>query len=234
MRHLGLKKLDVSRCNLDRPGLHGFPSLTHARLSRNTIRLLPDRIFAKNRELGFLYLNANGIESLNASTFEGLVNLQVLDLSANSLEAVHPLTFHENVELKFLNLSYNALREFPNLASAVTSLDLSSNLISKLSRNSLSSMPKIRSIILSDNRLQTTPSGLKSTTLKNLDLRRNRLVQLSNDTLLQLPQLIRIDLSGVTSTFLRIDYVWTRCKILLLPKLHEVPQLEQDPPTHLL
>ncbi|XP_076686385.1 uncharacterized protein LOC143378488 isoform X1 [Andrena cerasifolii] len=196
LRHLGLKKLDVSRCNLDRPGLHGFPSLTRARLSRNTIRLLPDRIFAKNRELGFLYLNANGIESLNASTFEGLVNLQVLDLSVNSLEAVHQLTFHENVELTFLNLSYNTLREFPNLTSAVASLDMSSNLISKLSRNSLSNMPKIRSLILSDNRLQTIPSGLKSTTLKNLDLRRNRLVQLSNDTLLQLPQLIRIDLSG--------------------------------------
>lgn len=186
----------MSKCNLDRPGLHGFPALTQARLIRNTIRLLPDRIFAKNRDLKFLYLTANGIENLNASTFEGLVNLQVLDLSANILGEVHPLTFHENVELKFLNLSYNMLREFPCLTSAVTSLDMSSNTISRLNQNCLGSMPRIRSLILSDNRLETLPGGLKSTTLRNLDLRRNRLVVLGNDTLLHLPQLIRIDFSG--------------------------------------
>ncbi|XP_076639575.1 uncharacterized protein LOC143351663 isoform X1 [Colletes latitarsis] len=196
LNHLKLKKFDVSNCNLDRPGLHGFPSLTHARLARNTIRLLPDRIFAKNRELGFLYLNANGLEHLNASTFEGLVKLQVLDLSANNLETIDPLAFHENLELKMLNLSYNNVYEFPNLTSSASSLDMSSNQISKLSNNFLTNMPKIRSIILSDNQLERIPPTLSSTTLKNLDLKRNRLVGLDNDTFLHLPQLIRIDLSG--------------------------------------
>lgn len=196
LTHSKLKTLDVSRCNLDRPGLHGLPSLTQARLSRNIIHMLPDRIFAKNRELGFLYLNGNGIEKLNMSTFEGLVKLQVLDLSANYLEVIHPLTFHENVELKVLNLSYNVLYELPSLTSTVTTLDASSNLISDLDENFLENMPKIRSIILSNNQLQRFPSKLKSTSLKNLDLRRNRLVEVCNDTFLQLPQLLKIDLSG--------------------------------------
>ncbi|CAK9801613.1 Insulin-like growth factor-binding protein complex acid labile subunit [Anthophora quadrimaculata] len=196
LKHLNLKKLDVSRCNLDRPGLHGLPSLTYARLSRNGIRMLPDRIFAKNRELGFLYLNANNIENLNVSTFEGLVKLQVLDLSANNLDMIHPLIFRDNVELKLLNLSYNTLYEFPNLTSTVTSLDASSNIISNLNRNFLTNMPKIRTINFSDNRLQRIPPGLKSTTLRNLDLRRNRIVDVHNDTFLHFPQLIRIDLSG--------------------------------------
>ncbi|XP_043591134.1 leucine-rich repeat-containing protein 15 isoform X1 [Bombus pyrosoma] len=196
LTHSKLKKLDVSRCNLDRPGLHGFPLLTQARLSRNMIRMLPDRIFAKNRELGFLYLNANGVEKLNMSTFEGLVKLQVLDLSANYLEVIHPLTFHENVELKLLNLSYNVLYELPNFTSTVATLDASSNLISDLNGNFLANMPKIRSVILSDNRLQRLPAKLKSTSLKNLDLRQNRIIEVLNDTFLQLPQLLRIDLSG--------------------------------------
>ncbi|OAD56267.1 hypothetical protein WN48_03585 [Eufriesea mexicana] len=187
---------NVSRCNLDRPGLHGFPALTQARLSRNMINILPDRIFAKNRELGFLYLNANRIEKLNMSTFEGLVKLQVLDLSANGLEAIHPLTFHENVELKLLNLSFNAITEFPNFTSTMITLDASSNFISEMKGNFLTNMPRIRSINLSDNRLQWIPPGLKSTTLKNMDLRRNRLVEVYNDTFLELPRLIRIDLSG--------------------------------------
>lgn len=202
MTHPKLKKLDVSRCNLDRPGLHGLPSLTHARLSRNTIRMLPDRIFTKNRELGFLYLNANSIEHLNVSTLDGLVKLQVLDLAANSLEAIHPLTFHENVDLKLLNLSYNTLYELPSLTSAVVSLDASSNAISSLNANFLVNMPKIRGINLSDNRIQKLPAGMKSTTLRNLDLRRNRIIEVCNDSFLQLPQLLRIDLSGAIFIYL--------------------------------
>nr|XP_003707694.1 PREDICTED: leucine-rich repeat-containing G-protein coupled receptor 5 [Megachile rotundata] len=196
LTHPKLRRLEVSHCNLDRPGLHGLPSLTQARLSRNVIRMLPDRIFATNKELGFLYLNANGIESLNTSTFEGLVNLKVLDLSMNSIGTIDPLTFHENIELKSLNLSSNTLQEFPNLMSSVTSLDVSSNMINKLDNNFLANLPKIKSIDLSDNRLEKIPSEQKSTTLKNLDLKRNRIMMIENDTFLQLTQLTRIDLSG--------------------------------------
>ncbi|XP_033340610.2 uncharacterized protein LOC117228748 [Megalopta genalis] len=196
LTHDKLKKLIATRCNLDRPGLHGFPSLTHARLTGNMINLLPDRIFAKNRELGFLYLNGNGVENLNSSTFDGLVKLQVLDLSENNLREVHPMTFHDNVELKQLNLSYNILYEVPKLVSGIMHLDISSNAIGKLDENFLTDMPKIRSVVLSDNKLETIPSNIRSISLRNLDLKRNRLVQLNNDTFEQLPQLIRVDLSG--------------------------------------
>ncbi|CAL7943810.1 unnamed protein product [Xylocopa violacea] len=196
LTHQKLKKLDVTRCNLDRPGLHGFPSLTSARLSRNSIRILPDRIFAKNRELGFLYLNANDIEVLSANTFEGLVKLQVLDLSYNSLTTINSLGFHENVQLKLLNLSHNMLDDLPNLTTTVSMLDASFNVISNLNENFLANMPNIRSIILSDNRLLSIPTAMKSTTLKNFDLRRNRITDVRNDTFLRMPQLLRIDLSG--------------------------------------
>ncbi|TGZ47626.1 Uncharacterized protein DBV15_03463 [Temnothorax longispinosus] len=127
LQHLNLKKLDVSKCNLDRPGLHGLPSLTQARLSRNTIRILPDRIFARNKQLTHLYLNANSLERLNDSTLEGLVKLQVLDLSANGLEEVHTLAFRDNIDLRLLNLSYNSLHRFPDLSSLATTLDLPAN-----------------------------------------------------------------------------------------------------------
>ncbi|KAG7205514.1 hypothetical protein KM043_007495 [Ampulex compressa] len=196
LRHFNLKRLDASRCNLDRPGLHGFPLLTHARLSRNMIRFLPDRIFLKNRHLTHLYLNANGVERLNVSTFEGLVKLQILDLSANGLEQLHPMSFHENIELRVLNLSYNALYSFPNLTSAATALDVSSNLIDDVNGDCLANLPRIRSLNLSDNRLRSLPRGFQSFTLKILDLRRNRLVQIRNDSFAELPQLQKLDLSG--------------------------------------
>ncbi|XP_024880202.1 leucine-rich repeat-containing protein 40 [Temnothorax curvispinosus] len=196
LQHLNLKKLDVSRCNLDRPGLHGLPSLTQARLSRNTIRILPDRIFARNKQLTHLYLNANSLERLNDSTLEGLVKLQVLDLSANGLEEVHTLAFRDNIDLRLLNLSYNSLHRFPDLSSLATTLDLSYNLISHLRADSLEEMPRIRSLNLKDNHLQSLPRGLNSRTLKILDVQRNRLVELHNDSFARLPSLQKIDLSG--------------------------------------
>lgn len=198
LRHLKLKRLDVSRCNLDRPGLHGFPSLTQARLSHNSIRLLPDRIFAKNRQLTHLYLNGNSLERLNASTFHGLIKLLMLDLSANHLVEIHKQAFLENINLKFVNLSYNSLHRFPDLtATFLATLDLSFNLINSLKANSLENMPMIVSLNLRDNQLQALPRGLQSMTLKVLNVQRNRLVELYNSTFSELPSLQKIDLSGM-------------------------------------
>ncbi|XP_029661912.1 protein artichoke [Formica exsecta] len=196
LQHSKLKRLDVSRCTLDRPGLHGFPSLTHAYLSHNTIHILPDRIFAKNKQLMHLYLNANSLERLNASTFDGLMKLQTLDLSANNLEDVPEMMFQENIDLRLLNLSYNSLHRFPDFLSFVTSLDLSFNLISRFNANSLENMPRIRSLNLRNNQLQLLPRSLKSKTLKVLDVQKNRLVELHNNSFAELPSLQKIDLSG--------------------------------------
>ncbi|KAL0126178.1 hypothetical protein PUN28_004953 [Cardiocondyla obscurior] len=196
LQHSKLKKLDVSRCNLDRPGLHGLPSLTQARLSRNTIRMLPDRIFVKNKQLTHLYLNSNSLDRVNASTFEGLVKLQVLDLSANNFEEVHRLAFQDTIDLRVLNLSYNSIRRFPDLSSLATTLDLSFNVINGFRADSLEDMPRIRILNLRDNHLQSLPRRLDSTTLKVLDVQRNRLVELYNDTFVKLPALQKIDLSG--------------------------------------
>lgn len=195
----------MSRCGLDRPGLHGLPSLTHARLSHNAIHLLPDRIFAKNKQLTNLYLNANNLERLNASTFEGLVKLQLLDLSANGFEEIHTLAFQDNIELKFLNLSYNSLHRFPDLVSVASTLDLSFNLISHFRANSLEGMPIIRNLNLKDNHLQSLPRRLNSRTLRVLDVQRNRLVELHNDSFIECPSLQRLDLSGINPCHLRLN-----------------------------
>lgn len=176
------------------------------------IRILPDRIFAKNKQLMHLYLNANNLERLNASTFDGLMKLQILDLSTNNLEDVHTMTFQENIDLRLLNLSYNSLHRFPELSSLVTSLDLSFNLISRFSANSLENMPRIRSLNLRDNQLQLLPPGLESKTLKVLDVQRNRLVELHNNSFAKLLSLQKIDLSGMWFLYLAVIYIAVRIK----------------------
>ncbi|XP_023314255.1 leucine-rich repeat receptor protein kinase EMS1 isoform X2 [Trichogramma pretiosum] len=195
VRHPKLQKLDVSRCNLDRPGLYGFPALTYARLSGNAIYMLPDRIFAKNRELTHLFLDGNHLERLNKSTFANLSKLQVLDLSSNGLKSVPNTAFRENIELQFLNLSDNFMTEFPKLFTSAMSLDLSSNRIQRIEPNSLSAATRLFHLNLSKNLIEEMPSGLDSSNLRSLILRSNRISSLDNVSMSNLPELEKLDLS---------------------------------------
>lgn len=196
MVHANLKRLDVSGCNLDRPGLHGFPALTHAVLSRNLIRMLPDRIFVKNDGITQLFLNGNGLNLVNRSSFAGLGKLEILDLSSNSLSRLHPFTFRENVNLRLLNLSYNDFEKFPTIMSTVMSLDVSSNYVQSVPRQIFTDLPRLETLDLSDNRLEGACDRFESETLRNLILKRNRLVELANDSFSHLPSLQKLDVSG--------------------------------------
>ncbi|XP_043270416.1 leucine-rich repeat-containing protein 15-like [Venturia canescens] len=196
LMHKNLKRLDVTGCNLDRPGLHGFPGLTHAILSKNLIRMLPDRIFAKNDVLSQLFLHSNGLNVVNRSSFAGLSKLEILDLSSNSIARLHPFTFRENVNLRILNLSYNDFEKFPNIMSTVMTLDISSNYVQSVPRQIFTDLPRLKTLDLSDNRLEGVCDRFESVTLKNLILKRNRLVELANDSFSHLPSLQKLDVSG--------------------------------------
>ncbi|XP_034947912.1 insulin-like growth factor-binding protein complex acid labile subunit isoform X2 [Chelonus insularis] len=197
LRHDKLKKLDVSNCNLDRPGTHGLPALTHVILSHNRIRFLPNRIFSRNKMLIHLNLNDNGLSLVNQSSFIGMPKLEVLDLSHNTLEILPALMLQDNINLHLLNLSFNDIREFPtNFTTTAVTIDLSYNLIEYLPKESLMYMPRIKSLDLSKNQLETFASGVKSQTLKTLILEGNRLVRLSNQSFTYLPSLTWLDLSG--------------------------------------
>lgn len=203
MQHPKLKRLDVSRCRLDRPGLHGFPSLTYARLSHNAINMLPGRIFAKNKQLAQLYMDVNHLQNVNASSFEGLIKLQILDLSMNKISYVHELALRDNTNLKVLNLSYNELPTLPRLTTNVVSFDASFNRISRLKPDCLRNMSSIKDLVLKNNELQVLPRHLEAKTLKRLNLQRNRLVALHNKSFVGLPLLEEIDLSGIETSSIR-------------------------------
>ncbi|XP_063971814.1 toll-like receptor 6 [Diachasmimorpha longicaudata] len=197
LKHNVLKKLDASGCNLDRPGIHGLPSLTHVILSRNVIRFLPDRIFSKNSDLIDLNLSGNGLARVNASSFVGMPRLEHLDLSGNNLEILQTSTFRDNVQLKTLNLSYNDMRNFPRgLSTSVINLDLSANLIEEVPKDSLMNMWRLSHLDLSKNRLESFDTQVTSKTSTFLNLEGNRLTKLSNHSFNNLPKLNTLDLSG--------------------------------------
>lgn len=197
LRHVKLKRFDVSGCNLDRPGVHGLPSLTHAKFSKNVIRFLPDRIFSKNKMLTHLYLNDNALSRLNASSFAGLSKLEVLDLSGNIIESLPETLLNDNIYLRILNLSYNDIKSIPKtFPNSAIVFDLSSNLITNIPTDILINMPRIKNFNLSKNRLEFFNSGLSSKSLKTLNLEGNRLIKLTNDSFVNLSVLTELDLSG--------------------------------------
>ncbi|KAK0095418.1 hypothetical protein PV326_008425 [Microctonus aethiopoides] len=197
LRHNKLKRLDVTGCNLDRPGVHGLPSLTHAKFSKNVIRFLPDRIFSKNKMLTHLYLNENALSRLNASSFAGLPKLEVLDLSGNIIENLPETLLNDNIYLRIFNLSYNDIKSIPKtFPNSAIVFDLSSNLITNIPTDILINMPRIKNFNLSKNRLEFFNSGLSSTSLKTLNLEGNRLVKLTNESFVNLSALTELDLSG--------------------------------------
>lgn len=162
--------------------------------------MLPNGIFAKNKQLMQLYLDVNHLKNLNASTFNGLPKLQILDLSMNKINYIPETALHENANLRVLNLSYNELSALPRLQSTVISLDVSFNKISKLRANCLENMPEIRNLYLRYNELQVMPRRLAAPSLRILDLQRNRLLALHNTSFTDLPSLRQIDLSGTPTS----------------------------------
>lgn len=197
MRHEKLKRFDASGCNLDRPGLQFFPSLTQAILSRNVIRFLPDKIFSRNKMLIYLALDGNGLNQVNGSSFTGMPALETLDLSSNSLSILPPGLFKDSINMRLLNLSNNEIRLFPdNFTLSAMTLDLSINLIESIDEKNIKNMPRIRSLNLAKNRLISFAADLESKTLKSLSLEGNRISKLTNKSFSNLPALVEVDLSG--------------------------------------
>ncbi|XP_011302168.1 toll-like receptor 13 isoform X2 [Fopius arisanus] len=223
LKHSSLKKLDASGCNLDRPGIHGLPSLTHVTLSHNMIHFLPDYIFVKNGALIHLNLSFNGLLRINACSLIGMPKLAHLDLSGNHLENISASAFRDNIELKSLNISHNGMRNFPRLVASVVNLDLSTNLIEYIPRDSLRNMWRIDSLILSGNRLERFETGMASRTLKTLILKENGILRLSTGSLENLPMLRNIDLSGNRLTEGFQSEVFSRNPELNSIELHNNP-----------
>lgn len=122
-------------------------------------------------------------------------------MSNNQLEFIHWSIFRDSMILSVLNLSSNNIKIIGNLTTSALTVDLSANLISEILANSLINMPKLRTLNLSDNIIETIVR-LESMTMKILELKRNRLVQLTVNMFKGLPEIVKIDVSGMLLSIL--------------------------------
>ncbi|XP_067135989.1 leucine-rich repeat-containing G-protein coupled receptor 5-like isoform X2 [Centruroides vittatus] len=109
-----LKSLNLKSNKLKSlPRLSGCKELRFIDLSYNLIDSLGETPFSKLGKLIDLFLSNNLIERIESDSFEGLDNLQVLDLHNNRIEFIHPEAFSSFNDLRDLNLAYNQFSVIP-------------------------------------------------------------------------------------------------------------------------
>lgn len=150
-------------------------------LSYNIISTITTNAFQNLTILKTLLLDHNKISSpaLTRITFSWMHNLETLHLGHNALREVHGTWFEKSYVLKTLLLPGNFLTNLSSNTFASSDLrsleilDLSGNLISHVDRESFRTLPLLRNLDLSRNKLKAMPNAfgtLLHLTVLNLGL----------------------------------------------------------------
>ncbi|XP_066477069.1 tsukushi isoform X1 [Tiliqua scincoides] len=148
-----------------------------------------------------LDLSYNKISKIASTTFSRLRYLESLDLSHNSLVALPEECFSRS-PLGDIDLSSNLILDISMNVFASTgqgkpiNVDLSNNLINRVSRHQDKAIPNIQNLNLSGNRLKSVPN-LQGIPLQYLNLDGNPLLTIEKGAFSGLKDLIHLSLSGI-------------------------------------
>uniref|UniRef100_A0A3Q1J7R8 LRRCT domain-containing protein n=1 Tax=Anabas testudineus TaxID=64144 RepID=A0A3Q1J7R8_ANATE len=145
-------------------------NLTKLQLNFNKFPTVLPGMFDSLKKLETLEMKSNVISHLPAFLFLNLHNLRVLDLSQNKIEDVKRETFYGLANLEILKLNNNAIG---NLTHVITQLD----------HEVFSALTKLKVLNLRGNLLTTFSDkvfGFEASNLKELNLKDNRLTELSS------------------------------------------------------
>ena len=134
-----------------------------------------------------LYLESNNLETLPADVFDGLTSLTELYLLRNDLDSLPADVFGDLANLNWLYLNFNELQTLPGglfdgLAN-LTWLGLNGNGLNSLPDGVFDDLSKLGQLYLNDNELTALPDGVfgKLSSLVILNLSGNGLNSLPDD-----------------------------------------------------
>uniref|UniRef100_A0A6C0EBC4 Leucine-rich repeat protein n=1 Tax=viral metagenome TaxID=1070528 RepID=A0A6C0EBC4_9ZZZZ len=212
-----------------------FPiDTTDLDLSNMKLTAVPEEI-KSFRNLYWLKLSDNNIETIDESSFEGLYNLHFLMLEKNKLKAIPKNAFKDLYNLHILYLSQNEIAHvdqdaFFNLAS-LKSLFLSGNKLESFENNTFIHMPHLELLNLNNNLLTLQNNVFEGlSNLKTLYLAMNKLTSISEYFFASLNNLTTLGLNfnNITSieplSFKNLGYL----KNLTLYKNEDLVTLPDD------
>ncbi|KAF2097568.1 L domain-like protein, partial [Rhizodiscina lignyota] len=164
-------------------GFRGLERLTILNLSRNKVAADCLEVIAQIPSLRELRLSENGLQGTLSPAISSMQNLEILELQGNKLSQL-PDTLGELVKLRVLNVSANVLQSLPT--ESLSQLPLVELLASKnklsgaLLPSTVTVMSRIQRIEVSNNQLTALSDAntLSLPALKDLDISINRMSSL--------------------------------------------------------
>lgn len=183
------------------PGMFdSLKQLETLQMKGNIISDLPVFLFLNLHKLRILDLSQNTIEEVNRETFAGLAGLEVLKLNNNLIGNLTSDTFHNISQLTELHLEGNKIAELgEGIFSVLTNLqilNLRGNLLTTFSDKVFGfETSNLKELNLKGNRLTELSSLSSLTSLTDLILSSNQLSNLPEDILKNVTALENLDLS---------------------------------------
>lgn len=132
-----------------------LPLILDLQLRNNNIKFLEEDTFLGIEHLRMLLLTNNSLTEIKNHYFKHCTYLQELDLSMNNISVIHDKAFQELVNLEYLFLSHNFLKVVPaiNVLPKIRTLKLNNNKIQTLRSNDFSNLGKLVELDLSLNQI---------------------------------------------------------------------------------
>lgn len=148
-----------SLSHLNNNSIRNLSSLTNLYLRDNRLQEVPTYFLSTMPFLTFLTLNKNNISAIDKFAFAGCTRLRELHLSDNRIHSINELGFSiagngSSLNLVTLYLAKNRLKSIPPAIKTVKTilhLELSGNLLEKVSPYSLHTLSKLRSLHITTN-----------------------------------------------------------------------------------
>lgn len=184
------------------PGLlEGLDRLEVLDLSQNelTSTWINRDTFAGLVRLVVLNLGYNQLTKIDQNVFHGLYSLQILHLEHNQIDTIANNAFSDLKNLHALTLSSNRLKRIEAFHLSdlyvLNQLFLESNFIESVDVRAFENLTNLNDLSLNDNLLSDIPDGLqKLRFLKSLDLGKNKIQSINNDSFEGLEQLLGLRL----------------------------------------
>lgn len=184
---------------------HGLHNLNQLNLSRNHLGLLEPDMFANNTHLEKLSLSQNSLHNMQVKNspyseyFLNIPSLQDLDLSGCSLSHLLPTMFKKLTTVTYVNLASNNISDIPKETFAplldLGDLDLSDNKVSQLSSDMFKNNSEINSLTMRNNPLSSL-RGVQIESLQILDLSLCKFTIIDMDTFVGFPNMRDLNLSA--------------------------------------